>query len=427
MVNVNDLKIEKELMPLLDFTLNDFARNTLYNLLSNPLPTLASINQRQHILKAIALNWHVLKEYSYNKGDLPEVRQFLEKTIINEADISVSRVGYILHFQLDKRKKMRFRTSIVQCIRLFYRLQNRYFSILDTGLFPPDFKLKLENISSFLQIPNVAKYEQKIIEDALSTKDVINILILIKAKISAEDLSSFWQNLSLFEAMLSVAKAMQQYDFCFPEFHEDQALNLKDFYHPILSNPIKNNLDSAKGNIMLITGPNMSGKSTLLKSLSLCIYMAHLGFGVPAASCKIPFFSTISVVINQHDDIITGYSQFMSEIHSLKNVVKEAVERKSCFAVFDELFKGTNITDAIALSEATIKGLTKFRNSFFLISTHLHPLKDLLSEATIGAYYLDCSIENDLPIFTYKLQEGWSDLKLGQIIFEQEGLKDLLS
>lgn len=425
MINVTDLRIEKEVMPLLDFTLNDFARQTLRNLLTEPLPDIESIIQRQSILKAIALNWDVLKEYSYTKGDLPEVRQFLERLMTPEA--SRSRLDYTLHFQFDKREKLRFRASVVQCTRLFYRLQGRYFSVLNTNPFPLSFRTQLAAIHSFLHIPNVTKYEQKIIEDTLSTKDIIDFLLLVKTKISPEALSSFWQNLALFEAMLSVAKAMQQYGFCFPEFNEDHSLVLKDFYHPILANPVKNDFDKARENVVLITGPNMSGKSTFLKSLSLCIYMAHLGFGVPAASCVMPFFDTISVAINQHDDLVNGYSQFMSEVLGLKNVVKEAAGQRNCFAVFDELFKGTNITDAIALSETTIKGLAKFRNSFFIISTHLHSLKDTLSEGAAEAYHLDCSITNGLPAFTYKLKEGWSDLKIGQIIFDMEGLNDLLS
>jgi DNA mismatch repair protein MutS len=83
----------------------------------------------------------------------------------------------------------------------------------------------------------------------------------------------------------------------------------------------------------------MSGKSTLLKSVSLCVYLGHNGLAVPASKAIMPFFSTISVAINLTDSIVSGYSYVMSEIIALKNVLAEARENKQCFAVFDELFR----------------------------------------------------------------------------------------
>ena len=172
----------------------------------------------------------------------------------------------------------------------------------------------------------------------------------------------------------------------------------------------------------------MSGKSTLLKALSLCVYLAHAGLAVPATRAIMPFFNTISVAINLTDSIVSGYSHFMSEIITLKNVLTEAKTGARCFAVFDELFRGTNIEDALEISAATIKGLTHFPNSFFIISTHLHQLKDLEEIKTnkITTCFIDCKLTDNIPAFTYQLKEGWSDLKLGRILFEKEGLNTML-
>ena len=106
---------------------------------------------------------------------------------------------------------------------------------------------------------------------------------------------------------------------------------------------------TAEKNVILLTGPNMSGKSTLLKAISLSVYLGHAGFAVPASKAVMPFFSTISVAINLTDSIVSGYSHFMSEIVTLKNVLREACDDKRCFAVFDELFRGTNIEDALEI------------------------------------------------------------------------------
>ncbi len=250
----------------------------------------------------------------------------------------------------------------------------------------------------------LARLERRIAENKLNTNDLIDFILLVKGRFNPDLLSSFWRSFFLFEAYLSLARAINKYDFSFPEFQNGGSLELKNFYHPILKDPVKNSLDSLSGNLVLVTGPNMSGKSTLLRALALCVYMAHIGSGVPASLCKLPFFDTISVAINQHDDIISGHSQFMSEIITLKNVAVEAGKERRCFAIFDELFKGTNIADAIALSERTIKGLAKFKRSFFVISTHLHPLKDIVSESAIVTCYLECTVAHNAALFTYKLK-----------------------
>jgi DNA mismatch repair protein MutS len=148
---------------------------------------------------------------------------------------------------------------------------------------------------------------------------------------------------------------------------------------------------------------------------------------VPANSCAMPYFDTISIAINLKDDLKSGYSHFLSEIKTLKNVATEAAANKRCFAVFDELFRGTNLEDALEISKTTIRGLTKFPQSVFLISTHLHQLKELIDLSTISTHYIECQVKNNQPVFTYTLKTGWSVIKIGQLLFEQEGLNQLLN
>jgi DNA mismatch repair protein MutS len=235
----------------------------------------------------------------------------------------------------------------------------------------------------------------------------------------------FWQRFFLFEAWHSIAKTHKKYNFCFPEFTGGE-FAITGLYHPLLKQPVKNSIEKAH-HVVLLTGPNMSGKSTLLKSMGLCVYLGHLGFGVPASSCRIPFFDTICIAINLKDDLKSGYSHFLSEIKTLKEVVTEAADNKRCFAVFDELFRGTNLEDALEISTTTIQGLTKFRHSLFFISTHLHQLKELVDLHNIDTHYIECHIKNNQPVFTYQLKTGWSDVKIGRLLFEQEGLNRLLN
>ncbi len=116
----------------------------------------------------------------------------------------------------------------------------------------------------------------------------------------------------------------------------------------------------------------------------------------------------------------------MTEVINLKNIVESAGNGKQCFAIFDELFSGTNVEAAFEICKTTINGLSKFPNSYFLISTHIQELKSV-SNDNVSNYYIDCKLVKDTPTFTYKVKKGWSDIKVGRILFAKEGLNDLLN
>jgi DNA mismatch repair protein MutS len=296
---------------------------------------------------------------------------------------------------------------------------------LRTNVFPEIFRTRLENIGRMLSHLEVEKYYNIGRGRGFSISEIARLIQTLEEKIGNGEMDAFWKDFFLFEAYYSLSKGIEINNFVFPVFC-DNRLSIDEFYHPLLKHPVRNNLE-VKDAVTLITGPNMSGKSTLLKSVGLCVYLAHLGLGVPAVRCELPFFDVISIAINLNDDIKSGYSHFMKEIQTLKQVVVEAHNHKRCFAIFDELFRGTNIEDALAISKTTILGLTAFSGSFFFISTHLHQLEKIADSQVINTCYIDCQLENGMPVFTYKLKSGWSDLKIGQIIFRQEGLDELLA
>lgn len=115
----------------------------------------------------------------------------------------------------------------------------------------------------------------------------------------------------------------------------------------------------------------------------------------------------------------------MNEVVNLKQVVLNAREGKRCFAIFDELFSGTNVEDAFEICKTTIQGLCAYSGSYFFISTHIQELKSV-SNGQMSNYYIDCELIDDQPRFTYRLKKGWSDIKVGRILFEKQGLNKLL-
>ena len=193
----------------------------------------------------------------------------------------------------------------------------------------------------------------------------------------------------------------------------------------MVENPVKNNLQTTC-NMVVLTGPNMSGKSTTLKAIGLCVALAHLGLAVPAENCRIPFYDQVLIAINVTDDLKNGFSHFMQEIVHLKNTAMQAKEGQRCFAIFDEIFRGTNIDDAMDVTYTTIKGLSRFKQCHFIISTHLYQLAGMLKAEVYEPYQLRAGIRDGVPVNTYQLDRGWSDLKFGRLIFEREGLTQLL-
>ncbi|MBF4491259.1 hypothetical protein IR010_01815 [Flavobacterium sp. MR2016-29] len=417
MNNIQDLNIKDEVLPIFDYSLNYFTRNKILKLLETPLRNESQIIERQKILKGFALNNTVLEKYSYTVLYVNEVHFFL--TNFNEDDLP--KRSFL--FSGPTADEVVFHNKIHQLILFFHRLESICFSRLNLIAFPEMYRKDLNRILAFLSVFDLKKYENTIREKRLKNKHIKEIVAKIAKLKAADKIQPFWEDLFLFESYLSISKAIIKNNFAFPTF-ENKGIVLKDLYHPLVKNPVKNDF-TATSNVIVLNGPNMSGKSTFLKSVSLCIYLGNIGLGIPASKGVIPFCTDFSIGLNRRDDILNGYSNFMAEVVNLKNVVLKASEGNKCFAVFDELFSGTNIEDAIEICKTTINGVTQYPNSYFFISTHIQELKHLTNN-TVSTFYLDCELVDTTPTFTYKLKEGWSNIKVGRILFEKVGLNELL-
>jgi len=422
MINISDLHIEEEILPIFDFTFNIHSGKALRDLLEKPLSSTEAILNRQQILKGFDANHEIVKDYSFSRFNLSEIHDFFETFFAG--NLSAGKLRWKLTFSDKERSQKKGR--LILLVRLFHRIYTTYTSKINTSAFPSNYANEIEGLNDFFKAFDLDHYEAAFRKNKFGVSHMVELIKIISEKVTNGQAAIFWNRWFLFEAYLSVSTAIHKHGFVFPSFGEQ--FLVKEFYHPLLKNPVKNDI-AAKKNVILLTGPNMSGKSTLLKAISLCVYLGHIGFAVPASIAVMPFFDTISVAINLTDSIVSGYSHFMSEIMTLKNVLTKAKENSRCFAVFDELFRGTNIEDALEISSATIKGLSNFPRSLFFISTHLHQLKEIneVQSGKVATLYIDCKLsDNDIPSFTYKLKEGWSDLKLGRILFEKEGLNKML-
>ncbi len=422
MINIKDLHVEEEILPLFDFTFNFFSGKMVSDILQQPLGSTTAILERQQVLQGFIANRTILKDYSYSRFNLSELYDFLET--FAGGSFSGGNLRWQLTFSEKKRSQKR--GKLIQMVLLFHKIYDSYIHKLDVNAFPTFYQTELQQLTSFFEDFKLNGYEVIIRKQKFRVRHIVELTEIITGKVNTGSITAFWQRWFLFEAYLSISHGIVKHGFVFPVFAEN-GLSINGLFHPLLKNPVRNDMEASRP-VILLTGPNMSGKSTFLKAASLCVYLAHTGLAVPAASASMPFFNTISVAINLTDSIVSGYSHFMTEIITLKNVLAAAGTGARCFAVFDELFRGTNIEDALEISTTTIQGLTRFTHSFFLISTHLQQLKEVAAIKTgeVSTWFIDCRLEDEIPSFTYQLKEGWSDLKLGRILFEKEGLNTML-
>jgi DNA mismatch repair protein MutS len=425
-MNLSDLNVESELIPFFDINLNRHSREALASFFNTFPKTAEAVEERQQVLAAFTANCNSIKMLPSYKADIEEAYEFCQRLERHLPDSESKFRNFRIMLFFSRKDREWFLSRSVQILLLFEKIYQHYFYSLDVSVFPSPYRDSVRNLIDLVSA--FAKERASLIEKGnyLSGGEVAGFLQKLFVLNKDGRLVTWWHAFFLFEAYLSIAVTSKKSGFV-PARFIDKGIRLTGLFHPFIKNPVKNNIHIDK-NVFVLTGPNMSGKSTLLRSISLCVYLARLGLPVPASECELFFADDINVFINARDNLNSGYSHFMTEILNLKDSIVAAGEEKQVFAVFDELFSGTNIDDALNILTITINGLKKFNNSFFLLSTHFYKLKELhVDEMSHAAfYYVDSFLENGVPKFTYQVKAGWSDIKFGSILFEREGLTQLL-
>jgi DNA mismatch repair ATPase MutS len=235
---------------------------------------------------------------------------------------------------------------------------------------------------------------------------------------------------SRLDAWYSMAVAVKKFNLSFPEFIEQDTslVEAKGLYHILIPNPVAYDLHmDPEHNFLFLTGANMAGKSTLIKSVGAAVFLAHIGMGVPAANMRLTMFDGLLSNINVVDNIAKGESYFFNEVQRIKNTIEKINNGKKWLVLIDELFKGTNVQDAMKCSLTVIKGLIKIKNSLFILSTHLYEIGDELKQfPNISFRYFETTVHDDQLEFSYQLKEGVSNDRLGYVILKREKVVEML-
>ncbi|UKJ06759.1 MutS-related protein [Solitalea lacus] len=206
-------------------------------------------------------------------------------------------------------------------------------------------------------------------------------------------------------------------------------LNAKGLRHPALDKAISNSISLSRDeNVLFLTGANMAGKSTWMKTIGLSMYIAHLGFPIAADSFEFSIFEGIYSSINIPDNLNMGYSHFYAEVLRVKDVALQVSAGKNLLVLFDELFKGTNVKDAYDATLAVSQAFSGYTNCLFVISTHINEVGEALGERceNIQFRYLPTVMEGSVPKYTYQLKEGIANDRQGMMIIENERILEII-
>ena len=243
-----------------------------------------------------------------------------------------------------------------------------------------------------------------------------------------ERLKNILQIIYKWDAFQAVADTTAELGLVFPEITENKVIEITGLYHPFVKDSVVNDVQlNENKNMGFFTGANMSGKSTFLKAFGVAVYLAHLGFPVPAAYMRTGVFNGLLSTINIADNLNKGYSHFYAEVLRVKRVAEEINRTGNLVVIFDELFRGTNVKDAHDASLAIISAFAEVKGSVFLISTHIMEVADKLRNAgNIRFGYFHTTIDGKTPVYSYRLHDGVTEERLGMLIIENEKIVEII-
>ena len=414
--------------------------------------------QLKNSLKVLPFISEILKKINFYKElkPLDSLYELLENSIYEEPPISVKE-GYLIksgyNKELDELKDLRKggkdfvakfehdereRTGIKNLKVAYNRVFGYYIEISKGNIHLVKdewgYQRKQTLAGAERYISPVLKEKEALIlnaeEKIISLEYELFSVVRDEAKRYIPSLQEIAKIISEIDVLASFATVSEQNNYIRPILTENE-LYIKESRHPVVEKVISgvfvpNDIIMDKNtNILLITGPNMAGKSTYMRQMALISIMAQIGCFVPAKEAKIPVFDAIFTRIGASDDLVSGESTFMVEMTEAGNAIENATEKS--LILFDELGRGTATFDGMALAQAIIEYIHNHIKAKTFFSTHYHELTDLedtlsgLRNIHVSAYEEDGEIT-----FLHKLEEGSVDKSYGIHVAKLAHLPDTL-
>ena len=449
-----------------EFILKDELRDSLYNIYDIERlcgkVTTGSLNARDLLQLKISLKElpkikSILKDLKWdvNINTHDNIYKLIDDAIAEDPPVTIKEGGIIktgYNKELDELRdirsggkdfiasfenKLRDETGI-KTLKVGYNKVFGYFIEISKGqtkLVTEDMHFErrqtLTNAERYIS-PELKEKEALILNaEEKITEIEYNIFLDIKKEISNDILSLLdtANILAEVDATTALSVCAEEYHFVRPELNDQHIIEIKDGRHPVVE--IVSNMEYVKNdcimdntiNTLLITGPNMSGKSTFMRQLAIIVILAQMGSYVPASYANLPIIDKIFTRIGASDDLVSGESTFMVEMNEAKRAICNAT--KDSLILFDELGRGTATYDGMSLASSILKYVTTKIGCKTLFSTHYHELTSMDAEyPSIKNVHVSAKLVDDNLIFEHKIKNGAIDKSYGIHVAKLAGLPD---
>lgn len=358
------------------------------------------------------------------------IKPLYNKDLDELKEISGSSKDWILKFEAQERERIGIKTMHVGYNRVFgYYIEvskGALQNLTDSDHY--ERKQTLANAERFIT-PELKKYEQIVVGSTEKIQKLeYDLFIEIRDVCQGftKSLQQLADKISTIDCLLAFAEVSVKYNYVRPEMSLKREVNIVEGRHPVIETflkdeYVKNDVIINSYNTILITGPNMSGKSTYMRMLALIVIMAQIGCFVPAKSATLMIFDAIFTRIGASDDLISGQSTFMVEMLEANFAIKNAT--KDSLILFDELGRGTSTYDGMALAQAIIEYVHEKIGCVMLFSTHYHEL--VLLDKTLKHLknvHVDAKESKGGVVFLHKVLDGGADKSYGINVASLAGL-----
>jgi DNA mismatch repair protein MutS len=390
------------------------------------------------------LTTKIIKDIFSNLIDLSDISKLINNAIVENPPINVKDGGYIkkgYNKELDELREIglngkniiaeiekaeREKTGIKNLKIGFNRIFGYYIEITNSfkELVPYSYvrRQTLSNCERYIT-EELKEIEEKILGSEDKSLKIENALFneikeFLLTKIS--DIQKVSKSIGLLDCLVSLATLAKENNYCKPEIlNNDKNLNIVDGRHPVVEAISKEKfvpndafLNNSDNRTMIITGPNMAGKSTYMRQIAIITLMAHVGSFVPAKSAEIPLTDRIFTRIGASDNLIYDQSTFMVEMTEVASILLNST--KNSLLILDEVGRGTSTYDGLSIAWAVLEYITKTINAKTLFATHYHELTELEGKIDgVKNYKITVKEYNNTIIFLRKIMRGGANKSFG--------------
>lgn len=342
-------------------------------------------------------------------------------------------------YLLDLETREKERTGIASLKVAYNRVHGFYIEIprTQTAEVPPEYvrRQTLKMAERFI-LPELKEFEDKVLsarERSLSREKALYEILIQDFGEYTLSLRETAQNIAEVDVLSNFAERAVTNNYSCPELNNQSGIQITAGRHPVvertLDDPfVPNDLQmDTHRRMLMITGPNMGGKSTYMRQITLIVLMAHIGCFIPAEAAVIGPIDRIFTRIGAHDDLSTGRSTFMVEMTEAANILNNATENS--LVLMDEIGRGTSTFDGLSLAWAFAEYLAKQKQAFTLFATHYFELTSLPEKiSTIANVHINAVEHGDRIVFLHSVKEGPANQSYGLQVAQLAGVpKNVIS